>query len=172
MLFFISMEVMFFGGLISAFLVLKADASGVWPPAGQPRLPVAVTGVNTALLILSGLFVERALLLRAHRRRLARWLSLAAFLGLTFLVVQGFEWGRLLSFGLTLTSSLYGGTFYLLIGAHGLHVAGGLTGLFFTLASAAKGSYDSGHDQGLRICRLYWWFVVGIWPVLYLLVYF
>ncbi len=41
MLLFILMEIMFFGGLISAFLVLSADSGAGWPPAGQPRLPVA-----------------------------------------------------------------------------------------------------------------------------------
>ncbi|MFQ5632336.1 MAG: hypothetical protein ACE5I1_26500, partial [bacterium] len=54
MLLFIGAELMFFAGLIGAFIVLRFGAMD-WPPAGQPRLPVAVTGINTAILLFSGL---------------------------------------------------------------------------------------------------------------------
>jgi len=58
-----------------------------------------------------------------------------------------------------------------LIGVHGLHVAGGLVGLLIVLARALRGVHAPG-ESTLRLCRMYWWFVVGIWPVLYRLVYF
>ena len=56
-------------------------------------------------------------------------LALAIALGTVFVSVQGYEWVQLISFGLTITSSTYGGVFYLIIGAHGLHVIGGLLAL-------------------------------------------
>ena len=69
---FIATEVMFFAGLVSAFLVLRAEAL-VWPPPGQPRLPLGVTGLNTVLLVASGWTVQRALAATAtassNRRR-------------------------------------------------------------------------------------------------------
>ncbi len=99
------------------------------------------------------------------------WLLVSAILGTGFLMVQGIEWVRLVDFGLTMTSSLYGSTFYVLIGVHGLHVAGGLVGLLVVLAQVLREVHATG-DRSLRLCRMYWWFVVGIWPVLYLLVYF
>ena len=172
-LLFILMEIMFFGGLISAFLVLRADGIANWPPAGQPRLPVGVTGVNTFVLLLSGVAIGRAVAaVRSGGRSATRWLAAAVLLGAAFLVVQGVEWVRLVGFGLTMTSSLYGATFYVLIGVHGCHVAGGLVGLLVGLVRARSGTYTPSSHEGLRLARMYWWFVVGIWPVLYGLVYF
>lgn len=174
MLLFILMEIMFFAGLISAFLVLRADGGASWPPPGQPRLPVGVTGVNTVVLLLGGLTASRAVAAatRGKQRRLVQWLGISAASGSIFLAVQGVEWVRLVGYGLTMTSSLYASTFYVLIGVHGIHVAGGLIGMFVVLARAIRGDCGPNADQGVRLCRMYWWFVVGIWPVLYGLVYF
>src|SRR5512134_2661515 len=74
MVLFLATEAMFFTGLISAFLVLR-NPVGAWPPPGQPRLPVAITGFNTALLLLSGFTMLRAV--RSSRTatgHVARWL--------------------------------------------------------------------------------------------------
>ena len=67
---------MLFAGLLSAFLVSRASAP-FWPPANQPRLPVAVTGLNTGLLVLSGLTMWRVVrLLRQHDKTGAmRWMA-------------------------------------------------------------------------------------------------
>src|SRR5205823_5583513 len=59
MLFLICGEVMFFGGLVSAFLVLRVTAAQ-WPPPLQPRLPVGVTGVNTLVLLASSVAIAAA----------------------------------------------------------------------------------------------------------------
>jgi heme/copper-type cytochrome/quinol oxidase subunit 3 len=173
MLLFIPMEIMFFAGLISAFLVLRADGAATWPPAGQPRLPVVVTGINTFVLLLSGVAAERGVAaLRNGGRSTKGWLGAAIALGATFLAIQGVEWIRLVGFGLTMTSSLYGATFYVLIGVHGCHVAGGLVGLVVVFARVLHGPRTPSDDEVPRMWRMYWWFVVGIWPVLYGLVYF
>jgi heme/copper-type cytochrome/quinol oxidase subunit 3 len=163
---FIATEAMFFTGLISAFLVLRAQAPE-WPPSDQPRLPVLVTGINTAVLLLSGWTMHRALAaLRTGSAGISGWLGATAVLGAIFLGVQGFVWARLLAFGLTTTSSLYGATFYVLVGAHGLHVAGALVALFFVWRSASIG------ESLLLPMWMYWLFVVAVWPLLYGLVYF
>ncbi len=170
---FILTEIMFFAGLISAFLVLRAGSQDAWPPVGQPRLPIAVTGFNTVALLLSGIALTRAVgrLRRGGGRGMTGWLATAAGLGALFLLVQGAEWVRLVGYGLTMTSSLYGGTFYVLVGAHGLHVLGALVALVVVVVRAHHGAYGPGNDQGPRLCLMYWWFVVGIWPLLYVLVY-
>lgn len=159
---------MFFAGLLSAFLILRAGASG-WPPPGQPRLPVAVTGANTFILLLSGVTVYLAL--RAIRagdaKGMRRWLLSTALLGAVFLTVQGSEWVRLVRYGLTFTSSLYGATFYTLIGAHGLHVAAAVGALVLVLVRALHGAYSAQQHTDVTLIRMYWFFVVGIWPVLY-----
>ena len=172
MLAFLGAETMLFAGLIAGFLVLRYGAV-VWPPPFQPRLPVEVTGVNTAVLLASS--VTMALALRAIRRGsqagLARGLGLTALLGAIFLGVQGYEWARLVHFGLTVSSGAYGATFYTLIGTHALHVLGALVWLSTVLIRASRGSFTSRAHTPVVACGMYWFFVVFVWPILYLLVY-
>ncbi len=172
MLFFISGEIMFFGGLVSAFLVLRVSAP-VWPPPLQPRLPLGVTAVNTLVLLASSVVMVAALrgLGRGDRGALVRRLVAAAALGAVFLLVQGYEWTRLVHFGLTLSSGAYGSTFYTLIGTHAAHVLGALTWLAVTVALAARGRFADGQTGPLRACAMYWHFVVALWPILYVAVY-
>ncbi|MBI2159380.1 MAG: heme-copper oxidase subunit III [Candidatus Rokubacteria bacterium] len=172
MLFFISGEIMFFGGLVSAFLVLRV-AAPVWPPPLQPRLPLGVTSVNTLVLLASSVAMVAALraLARGDRPGLVRRLVVTAGLGALFLLVQGYEWTRLVHFGLTLSSGVYGATFYTLIGAHAAHVLGALVWLAVTVALAARGRFADGRTGPLRACAIYWHFVVALWPILYVAVY-
>lgn len=171
-MFLIAAEVMFFAGLVSAFLVLRVGAA-VWPPPLQPRLPVGVTGLNTLVLIASSVavFVGVRTLVRGERHAAGRLLQTAACLGTLFLIVQGYEWLRLVHFGLTVSSSIYGATFYTLIGAHGLHVLGALGWLALTLRALGRGRFTEGRTAPARACGIYWHFVVALWPILYVLVY-
>jgi len=172
MLIFLGAETMFFAGLVGAFLVLRLGAR-VWPPPFQPRLPVEVTGANTLVLLASILPLARAL--RAIRRGdqggLVAGLGQTALLGLLFLAVQGYEWARLVHFGLTVSSGAYGATFYTLIGAHGFHVLAALIWLAVVVLMARRGRFTAPSHIGVLLCGMYWYFVVFLWPVLYVLVY-
>jgi cytochrome c oxidase subunit 3 len=165
-------ELMFFAGLIGAFLVFRLSAQ-VWPPPFQPRLPLGVTGVNTAILLFSALTVHWAVgAARAGAiARVVRHLTWTALLGALFLVIQGYEWLRMIHFGLTTSSSVYGGLFYTLIGAHGVHVIGGMIWLLFVCWQSKRGRFTSKNYVGVQTARMYWTFVVLLWPVLYGLVY-
>src|SRR3990172_9968765 len=90
MLMFMAAETMLFAGLIAGFLVLRYGAV-VWPPPFQPRLPIEVTGANTAVLLGSSGTMARALraIRRGNRGGLVGGLGLTALLGATFLAVQG-----------------------------------------------------------------------------------
>jgi len=164
----VATEIMFFAGLVSAFLISRAGAR-VWPPPDQPRLPVEATALNTAVLLASGL-----LLYLAGRRseawslRLRALLPWAAALGALFVALQGVEWVRLVRFGLTMTSSTYGAFFYVVVGAHALHVLAGLLALLWVTRLLHGGRLG---DEAFRAVRIFWYFVVGLWPVLYGLVY-
>ncbi|MGH7830131.1 MAG: cytochrome c oxidase subunit 3, partial [Candidatus Binatia bacterium] len=169
---FLAAEAMFFAGLIGAFLVFRLGAA-VWPPPFQPRLPVGVTGINTFILLLSGVTMHWAV--RAVRggalSGLVQWLSATAILGTLFLVIQGYEWVRLIRFGLTVSSGIYGATFYTLIGCHALHVFGAVLWLSLVVARARQGRFTARSHTGVELCGMYWTFVVGLWPLLYGLVY-
>jgi heme/copper-type cytochrome/quinol oxidase subunit 3 len=172
MLMLLGTETMFFAGLIGSFLVFRL-ASQTWPPPTLPRLPVAVTGVNTLILLYSALtmWCAQRSIRYARRQRGVRWLMLTACLGATFLAIQGYEWVRLVRFGLTMASGVYGATFYMLIGCHGLHVLGAIVWLLGVLVRTVQGHYSPVHYTGLAVCGMYWYYVVALWPVLYGLVY-
>jgi cytochrome c oxidase subunit III len=165
-------EAMFFAGLIGAYIVFRV-ASPIWPPPFQPRLPIFTTGLNTLILIASAVTMRLAVkaVLAGDRKKLIRMLEVTAILGGTFLAVQGYEWIRLIHFGLTISSSVYGGLFYTLIGFHGLHVLGALIWLLIVFVLAKQGRFSKEHHVGVQTCSMYWIFVVGLWPVLYGLVY-
>jgi cytochrome c oxidase subunit 3 len=169
---FLGAEAMFFAGLIGAFIVFRIGSS-IWPPPFQPRLPVGITGVNTMVLLASAITMHMAL--RAVRAgaidRAKRMLAVTAALGGVFLLIQGYEWARLIHFGLTLSSSIYGGLFYTLIGFHAFHVAGALVWLIVVFVRANGGHFSRQRNTGLQVCAMYWTFVVALWPILYGLVY-
>ena len=164
MLFLICGEVMFFGGLISAFLVLRVTAAQ-WPPPLQPRLPVGVTGVNTLVLLASSVAMAAAsaALVQRDPGTLVRRLLLAGGLGAAFLLVQGYEWIRLVGYGLTVGSGA--------IGTHAAHVVAAVVWVGVTAWLAACGRFVDGQTGALRACAIYWHFVVALWPILYVAVY-
>jgi heme/copper-type cytochrome/quinol oxidase subunit 3 len=157
---------------VAGFFVLRVGAP-VWPPPAQPRLPVFVTGLNTLCLLASSLSMRAAVraLPRGDRPGLQRGLWLTALLGVVFLAVQGLEWVRLIGFGLRVSSGVYGGTFYTLIGLHGAHVLGALTWLVVVALGVWRGRLGARRATPVTICAMYWHYVVALWPILYVLVY-
>ena len=169
---FMMTETMLFAGLMGTFVVFRVS-SRQWPPVGQPYLPVAVTWVNTAILLASAWTMHAAV--RAVRQaalaRLRSELLVTLALGATFLGVQGFEWTRLIAHGLTLSSSNYGATFYTLIGLHALHVVGAVGWLAAVAVGAGGGRYTALRHVGVELCSMYWYYVCGLWVILFTLVY-
>lgn len=165
-------EAMFFAGLIGAYIVFRVS-SAIWPPPFQPRLPVGVTGVNTAILLLSAVTMRFSLksMRAGDLGRSIRCLTVTSALGVIFLAIQGYEWLQLIHFGLTVSSSVYGGLFYTLIGFHALHVAGGLIWLLAVFILAKRGRFSPERHVALQTGGMYWTFVVALWPILYGLVY-
>jgi heme/copper-type cytochrome/quinol oxidase subunit 3 len=168
MLLFVVTEVMFFAGLISAFIVTRAGV--VWPPPDQPRLPVEATAFNTLILLASGVALYRAHIAFAafDLRRTQKLLTVAMGLGAFFVALQGYEWVRLISFGLTMRSSTYGSFFYLLIGAHALHAVAAVIALGCCRTQLVRGEMARASFSAIQV---FWYFVVLLWPILYVLVY-
>ncbi len=164
-------EVMLFAGFISAFMIYRSEATpGLWPPIGQPRLPVAATAFNTLMLLASG-----ALLYVAHREfrgrgeeAASRWMGGAIALGAFFVCFQGFEWARLLAQGFTLHSSELGSFFYLIVGAHAFHAIVALTALGVAWRSMRARRLTA---SAFGAVQLFWYFVVLMWPLIYWRVY-
>ena len=170
MIAFIFTELMFFAGLISAHTIVRSQVAGqMWPPFGQPRLPVEETAVNTAALMASGIVLLLTWFAFRRDPRFARIpLLISLGLGVFFVLFQGAEWLALLGEGLTMTSSTYGAFFYLIVGAHGLHALGALIALVWTYVRLDRGILTK---HQLATVSALWYFVVLVWPVLYWRVY-
>ena len=168
----IASEMMLFSGLIGTFLVYRMSTA-FWPPPALPRLPIAVTWVNTFILLSSAVTMTLALraVHRSRQRLTRRYLLATLALGVTFLAVQGSEWVRLVAHGLKLSSGMYGGTFYLLIGCHGAHVTAGVISLAGVVWFAMRGRYNARNAHAIELCAVYWYFVCAVWPLLFGLVY-
>ncbi len=167
-------ETMLFSGLIGAFLVFRVG-NVTWPPPSHIgiELPRVITGINTALLLLSGytMFQAHRAIRKDQVQQLRRWLLITGVLGLLFLGVQGSEWVQLIRNGLTLQSGVYGGIFYVLIGCHALHVLTAVIWLLVVYGMAVAGRFSAQRYVGVDTCTIYWIFVVALWPILYVLVY-
>ena len=168
MLLFVIVEAMMFAGIVSAFMLTRAAAGSVWPPAGQ-ALPLLETAVNTAVLLASGALVFQAAHTWEQREDAIGHLLLAAIgLAAFFLLFQGIEWVGLSLQGLAASSGQHGKFFGLIVGLYGAHALGALIFMGVAWRKLKRGSLSSGTFSAARIL---WYFVVGLWPVLYLCLY-
>jgi cytochrome c oxidase subunit 3 len=166
---FLLSESMVFASFFVAYLGLRTTTPN-WLPSGIQPLEITKPAINTVVLVSSSFviyFAERAL----KRRKLGQfrllWLLTSA-MGTYFLIGQAIEWSSL-SFGLK--TGLFGATFYLLTGFHGLHVfVGILLQLIMLVRSFKPGNYSKGHF-GVSAVSLFWHFVDIIWIILFSLLY-
>jgi len=170
MLLFVFAEAMLFAGMISAFIVVRSAAAGqMWPPYGQPRLPFERTAINTSALLVSAvvLIVAQLAFRRSHERARIP-LLITILLGAFFVGFQGMEWVALLRQGLTLQSSSYGSFFYLIVGTHAVHAVAALGGLVWAWTQLLRRRLT---QSAFATVQVFWYFVVIVWPVIYLKVY-
>lgn len=168
---FVFTEVMLFSGFLSAFAIVKGGAvAGIWPPPDQPRLPIERTALNTLALLLSGvaLYVAGRRHARGGAPAASPWVGAALALGATFVVLQGYEWIALLGQGLTLRSSQLGSFFYVIVGTHALHAVAAIVVLTSAWVTLRAGRLRPGTFGAVR---MFWYFVVLVWPALYWTVY-
>jgi cytochrome c oxidase subunit 3 len=169
MVIFLLSESLIFLAFFVGYAVLKMS-SPIWRPAGVDGLEMRDPLINTIILVSSS-FVAWFAETRLRRRQLwafrGAWLLTMA-MGTWFVIGQAIEWAHL-SFGLA--SGVFGGTFYLLTGFHGLHVITGILLMALMLwRSFQPGNYDDG-EAGVMAVSLFWHFVDVIWVALFLLLY-
>jgi cytochrome c oxidase subunit 3 len=168
MLLFVITEIMFFAGMISAFSIVRAS-SAIWPPPDQPRLPFEATAFNSVALLASGALLIWTQRRFAEDRNSARLTLIASIaLGSFFVVFQGFEWVSMIAQGLTLTSSSLGSFFYLIVGMHGIHA---IVAIGFLLRIWLRLERGQLQPSQLATAGVFWYFVVGAWPIIYWQVY-
>ena len=177
MLVFVTFEAMMFTGMVIVFVLTRAAAGDAWPPAGQPWFPLGETAVTTAALLASGALVFQAGRAGEMRQASIRPVLLAAIaLGVFFVLSQGIAWVSLIRQGLTLTSSQHGSFFCLIVGTHGANALGALIFLGVAWMRLKPAPDDEQARKPLSngafsAARILWYFVVGVWPVLWLSLY-
>lgn len=166
---FLASESLIFLALFVGYAVFKSSAP-LWLPPRVEGLEVRDPLINTVVLLSSSLVIwlaERAL----HRQRLGEfraWWLLTMAMGTYFVVGQAIEWQHL-PFGLA--SGVFGASFYLLTGFHGLHVVTGLALMAFFLVRSLRPGLVLPEGKGVMAVSLFWHFVDVIWVVLFLLTY-
>jgi cytochrome c oxidase subunit III len=169
MLLFIVSEIMIFGAFFTAYFFIRVVTNDPWPAPGT-ELPVAIAGVNTAILLSSSLTMHWALTSAKNDNRfgLKAGMLTTFLLGLTFLTVQINEYVHI---GFAPHDSAQGSVFYGLTGLHGAHVFIGLTLLAMVTVRAFKGHFSSAEHRGVEVPGIYWHFVDVMWIIVYSTIY-
>jgi len=171
MLIFIFTELMFFTGIISAYIIIKAGSANNWVPPGEVRLPVEATAFNTLMLLISGVLILLAgrKLKQSKQSEAITLFTWSIILGAFFVVFQGSEWVQLMAGGMTMKAGVFSACFYLLIGSHAFHAAAAVIAMLFLLVALRKKQLPLSAFHAMQI---FWGFVVAVWPIIYALVYF
>jgi cytochrome c oxidase subunit 3 len=168
--------------------LLWPDFKAVWPsvavgatasPGGivepfQTMGPFWLPTINTALLLTSGvtLTIAHHAIQAGNRAKTIAWMWVTVLLGLTFLLVQGYEYMHAYQdLNLKLNSGIFGSTFFMLTGFHGFHVFVGMLMLLFITLRLQKGHFTADRHFGFEGAAWYWHFVDVVWLGLYILVY-
>ena len=172
MVLFIASEIMFFGGLFGAYFTLRS-AAPEWPPPDNPHLSAPYAAVLTAILVTSSVTMQFGVwaIRKNNQRRLILWLGVSLLLGATFLAMQALEYANLIREGMTLSSGVFGSTFYTLTGFHGAHVAGGAAFILIVLLRARSGQFTARHHDTVEMASYYWHFVDVVWIGLFSTIY-
>jgi heme/copper-type cytochrome/quinol oxidase subunit 3 len=170
---FLASEVMFFTGLIGAYLVLRMGLGAAWP-GHEGHLSVPLGTLNTLVLICSSTTIVLALA-AAERGALpmARgWLLTTIGLGSLFLVIKGFEYAAKFSHHIFPKTNIFWSCYFTLTAFHALHVLGGMLFNLRVFRYALTPSMWGTRRQRLELAGLYWHFVDIVWiflfPMLYL----
>ena len=173
---FLCGDAMTFGTLIVTFGIMRIAADN-WP------VPAEVLGINltafmTFLLICSSVTMVLALsgIKRGNLQEFRKFMLLTILGGTAFLACQAYEWTHLIHQGVTISankfgSPVFGDTFYIMTGFHGMHVFGGVVYLTVMLVGGLTGRITQANASVVEIAGLYWHFVDLVWILIFTFVY-
>ena len=168
---FLASECLFFGSLISTYLLYRNRNQVA--PYPKDLYDIPFTSVSSFVLLMSSVTMVLALaaIQRGDLRAMRVWLLATALLGITFLSGQAFEFTEFYDNGLSLKANLFGSSFFVLTGFHGAHVAGGVLILMSLYIRSLQGGIRKGDSLAIELAGLYWHFVDIVWIVIFTLVY-
>ena len=168
---FLASDCLLFGALITAYVLYRgASQTGPYP---SDVFDIAYTSVSSFVLLASSLTMVLALNAAQSRDmgRMRLWLLATAMLGLTFVGGQVYEFTSFYREGLSLSTNLFGTTFFVLTGFHGTHVAVGILMLLSLVGMSAAEKLPEDPAFPVEMVGLYWHFVDVVWIVIFTVVY-
>ncbi|MBI2094378.1 MAG: cytochrome c oxidase subunit 3 [Candidatus Omnitrophica bacterium] len=168
---FLASEVMFFTGLIGAYIVLRLSHPS-WP-GPEHHLSVGIGTFNTLVLICSSTTIVLALAAAEHRsmKGVRLWLIATILLGLLFLGIKGWEYSAKFSHHIFPSTNVFWSCYYALTAFHALHVLGGIGFNLWVLGQTTTPALWVRHGHRLELAGLYWHFVDIVWIFLFPLLY-
>jgi heme/copper-type cytochrome/quinol oxidase subunit 3 len=178
---FLGSECLLFGALIATYLVYKGRS--IKPPFPHDTVfngqkvkgifDIPFTSVSSFVLLMSSLTMVLALsaIKRNDRRRGMVWLVTTAFLGSIFIAGQIYEFTSFIREGLTIKTNVFGSSFYVMTGFHGVHVTLGIVMLLGLANLVHRGKVGAHNAETIEIAGLYWHFVDVVWIVIFTVIY-
>ena len=168
---FLASECLFFGSLISTYLIYRGKS--LVGPYPHDVFNIPYTSVSAFVLLMSSLTMVLALaaLQRGDHRGLRIWLMATALLGIVFIGGQIFEFTVFVRDGVTLSSNLFGSTFFVLTGFHGAHVTVGVIMLLSFWVLSMRGKVSQAQSLNIEMLGLYWHFVDIVWIIIFTVIY-
>lgn len=168
---FLGSDCLFFGSLISTYMVYRGRSLA--EPLPHEVFDIPYTSVSAFVLLMSSLTMVLALaaIQRGNRHGMRVWLVATALLGTVFLGGQFYEFTTFAHEGLSLGGNLFGTTFFVLTGFHGTHVTVGVIILLTMVIISMRGGIPPEESLTIEMVGLYWHFVDIVWIVIFTLVY-
>jgi heme/copper-type cytochrome/quinol oxidase subunit 3 len=168
---FLASDCLLFGALITSYVVYRGRS--VVGPYPKDVFDIPYTSVSSFVLLASSLTMVLALaaIQRGDLGRMRLWLLATAMLGMTFVGGQVYEFTTFYREGLSLTTNLFGTTFFVLTGFHGTHVAIGILMLLSVFSLSFGGQVTQEDTLTVELVGLYWHFVDIVWIVIFTVVY-
>lgn len=168
---FLGAETVLFGTLFSAFLSLRHSVAG--GPSSQELFQLPMTFIMTMVLLTSSLtsvFAVQAM----HRHRvkpMLGWMAVTIALGLSFLILEIYEFVEYNHHGLTFDASAFSSSFYTLVGFHGAHVLFGVGWIGLLILQILKKGLTTVTAPKVYVSSLYWHFIDVVWVFIFTVVY-
>src|SRR3990170_2899071 len=168
---FLASECLFFGALISSYLLYRTRGPEGQRPGDVYDIPY--TSVSSFVLLMSSLTMVLALgaIQRGDHQQLRTWLLATALLGTVFIGGQVYEFTVFTHEGLNLSSSVAATSFFVLTGFHGMHVTVGILWLLSLIGMSLRGQIPVERSLDIEIAGLYWHFVDVVWILIFTVVY-
>ena len=171
MWFFLSSDCLFFGSFIAAYLLYRERS--IVGPYPEDLFDIPFTSVSAFVLLMSSVSMVLALsaIQRGNVRGMQIWLFTTAILGALFIAGQVYEFTEFHHEGLSLSTNLFGTTFFVLTGFHGAHVTIGVLILLSLFVYSLRGGIQQKDSLNVELAGLYWHFVDIVWIVIFTLIY-